>query len=415
MRKPINNETQLINEIWSRTNKELNERRQVTRPSIYDPLNLDPSKGDHDAHVIEYLKNKANQPATKPPEDMDPTAAKLTTLDPKDLPNATNMRRELGVGVAGMTDQPHGQDDQGAMERDEAENPWSMPDPLKKSLGWNWKNIQKKAAEKNDASDDNVIDLSDYQEGDEASTVIELPKFKRPEPEFPRWGEWEDVRASGQDDLGAMERAEAEKPQPRDSRFSPSFPDAGLKLSKPITFDPNVFTEPKTGKRFFVSDPAKEAGTFPMPTLPEQPMDTAVKEFGDQQVKKFADSVFGSFKPKVEFSPISTEEQPMDTAVKQYRQPKPNILPVLKSPEEVYARKLAKQEISADEYKKLMGDDEDNDAKEYRKTQKLPEQPMDTAVKQQRQAQSLGWKSGSEQDAAAERLKTKLDQAIQGI
>ena len=211
MRKPINNETQLINEIWSRGNKELNERRQLASPSIYDPLNLDPSKGDHDAHVIEYLKNKANQPATKPPEDMDPTAAKLTTLDPKDLPNATNMRRELGVGVAGMADQPHGQDDQGAMERDEAENPWSMPDPLKKSLGWNWKNIQKKAAEKKDTSDDNVIDLSDYKEGDEASTVIELPKFKRSEPEFPRWGEWEDVRASGQDDLGAMKRDQEER------------------------------------------------------------------------------------------------------------------------------------------------------------------------------------------------------------
>lgn len=370
MRKPTNNETQLINEIWSRTNKELNERRQVTRPSIYDPLNLDPSKGDHNAHVIEYLKNKANQPAAQPPKDMDPTAAKLTTLDPKDLPNATNMRRELGVGVAGMTDQPHGQDDQGAMERDEAENPWSMPDPLKKSLGWNWKDIQKKAAEKKDASDDNVIDFGDYEEGDVVTVDMTLPKFKRPEPEFPRWGEWEDVRASGQDDLGAMERAEEEKPKPRDSRFSPSFPDAGLKLSKPVTFDPNIFTEPTTGKRFFVSDPAKEAGTFPMPTLPEQPMDAAVKEFGDQQAKKFGDSITNAFKPKskAEFSPVSTEEQPMDAATKAWRW-----------------------------------------------SQKLPEQPMDTAVKQQKQAQSLGWKSGSEQEAATEKLKTKLDQAIEGM
>lgn len=366
MRKPINNETQLINEIWSKTNKELNERRQVTRPSIYDPLNLDPSKGDHDAHVIEYLKSKANQPATKPPEGMDPTAAKLTTLDPKDLPNATNMRRELGVGVAGMTDQPHGQDDQGAMERDEAETPWSMPDPLKKSLGWNWKDIQKKATEKKDTSDDNVIDFGDYQEGDEASTVIELPKPKV----TPVTGQDPFEAPHGQDDLGAMERAEQEKPKPRDSRFSPAFPDAGLKLSKPITFDPNVFTEPTTGKKWFVSDAAKEAGTLPMPTLPEQPMDTAVGEFGVQQANKFADSVFGSLKPKskAEFSPVSTEEQPMDAATK-----------------------------------------------EYYKTRKLPEQPMDTAVKQQKQAQSLGWKSGSEQDAAVETLRTKLDQAIEGI
>ena len=35
MRKPINNETQLINEIWN--GKLLNERRQSTEPSIYDP------------------------------------------------------------------------------------------------------------------------------------------------------------------------------------------------------------------------------------------------------------------------------------------------------------------------------------------------------------------------------------------
>jgi len=366
MRKPINNETQLINEIWSRGNKELNEKRQVTRPSIYDPLNLDPSKADHDAHVIEYLKNKANQPAAKPPEGMDPTAARLAATDPKDLPNATNMRRELGLGIAGMADQPRGQDDQGAMERDEAENSFSMPNPLKKSLGWNWKDIQKKAAEKNDASDDNVIDLSDYKEGDEASTVIELPKPKV----TPVTGQDPFEAPHGQDDLGAMKRDQEE----RYSKVNQT--DWTKKLGLGWDWDTirkNIKNTSAAGETTKIKSDETQPEDVVIPAGGVHPGiiggDSDVQKSAAENARKEEETRSNEFNKKWRQSRGEPENQPTEP-----EQPKPNILPVLKSPEEVYARKLAKQEISADEYKKLMGDDEDNDALEA--TKKL----LDTKV-----------------------------------
>jgi len=366
MRKPINNETQLINEIWSRGNKELNERRQLSSPSIYDPLNLDPSKADHDAHVIEYLKNKANQPAAKPPEGMDPTAARLAATDPKDLPNATNMRRELGLGIAGMADQPRGQDDQGAMERDEAENSFSMPNPLKKSLGWNWKDIQKKAAEKNDASDDNVIDLSDYKEGDEASTVIELPKPKV----TPVTGQDPFEAPHGQDDLGAMKRDQEE----RYSKVNQT--DWTKKLGLGWDWDTirkNIKNTSAAGETTKIKSDETQPEDVVIPAGGVHPGiiggDSDVQKSAAENARKEEETRSNEFNKKWRQSRGEPENQPTEP-----EQPKPNILPVLKSPEEVYARKLAKQEISADEYKKLMGDDEDNGALEA--TKKL----LDTKV-----------------------------------
>ena len=366
MRKPINNETQLINEIWNRASKELNERRQLSSPSIYDPLNLDPSKADHDAHVIEYLKSKANQPAAKPPEGMDPTAAKLTTLDPKDLPNATNMRRELGVGVAGMTDQPHGQDDLGAMERAEAETPWSMPDPLKKSLGWNWKNIQKKATEKKDTSDDNVIDFGNYEEGDEASTVIELPKPKV----TPVTGQDPFEAPHGQDDLGAMERDQAE----RMSKTPQT--DWTKKLGLGWDWDTirkNIKNTSAAGETTKIKSDETQPEDVVIPAGGVHPGiiggDSDLQKSAAENTRKQEETRSSEFNKKWRLSRGEPENEPA-----QPEESKPNILPVLKSPEEVYARKLAKQEISADEYKKLMGDDEDNDALEA--TKKL----LDTKV-----------------------------------
>lgn len=386
MRKPINNETRLINEIWNRASKELNERRQLSSPSIYNPLNLDPSKGDHDAHVIEYLKSKANQPAAKPPEGMDPTAAKLTILDPKDLPNATNMRRELGVGVAGMTDQPHGQDDLGAMERDQAETPWSMPDPLKKSLGWNWKDIQKKATE-TPVVDNNVIDFGDYKEGDEASVVIELPKPKV----TPVTGQDPFEAPHGQDDLGAMERDQAER-----MSKTPQI-DWAKKLGLGWDWDTirkNIKNTSAAGSETKIKSDETQPEDVVIPAGGVHPGiiggDSDLQKSAAENARKEEEKRAEDFHNKWRFSrgewdgigvtpsaagtARAKEEEEAANQPAQPEEPKPNILPVLKSPEEVYARKLAKQEINADEYKKLMGDDEDNDALEA--TKKL----LDTKV-----------------------------------
>jgi hypothetical protein len=252
------------------------------------------------------------------------------------------------------------------MERDEAENPWSMPDPLKKSLGWNWKNIQKKAAEKKDTSDDNVIDLSDYKEGDEASTVIELPKPKV----TPVTGQDPFEAPHGQDDLGAMKRDQEE----RYSKVNQT--DWTKKLGLGWDWDTirkNIKNTSAAGETTKIKSDETQPEDVVIPAGGVHPGiiggDSDVQKSAAENARKEEETRSNEFNKKWRQSRGEPENQPTEP-----EQPKPNILPVLKSPEEVYARKLAKQEISADEYKKLMGDDEDNDALEA--TKKL----LDTKV-----------------------------------
>jgi hypothetical protein len=192
MRKPVNDETNIINKIWQ--GKLLNEKRQsVVNPSIFNPTGT--ANLDHDAHVVDYLKDKAAQPPKQPPANTDPTIGRLSALSPEDIQKATNMRRELGLGVAAMTDQPRGQYDAPESEKEPSVTN-IMTDPasavLNKLPGSKIEAEMQKAVKtaKTTGPTITVPDEAADSEDDVITVSFDLPSsVKKVTPEFPRWSE----------------------------------------------------------------------------------------------------------------------------------------------------------------------------------------------------------------------------------
>lgn len=469
MRKPINNETQLINEIWN--GKLLNERRQSTEPSIYDPrmtnIMTDPATSAIN-RFLPWADRLSKAAKGYKPRETSETEGPTVSISDEDLDSGEIPEIAMEPIIKkipefpGWGDGPHGYDPTTPEDAKGAEQ---------------WRNRYNSALNYAKSRGLSVADASKHAErvasgqwpGDQKGITPELAQSMKgmgftpdqiPQAVIP--GDEQQQRFN--QILTQMERNWLTR---QDAAAT-----ATQKLADRIA-DP-------TGMKAQQGEMSRVS-----PVAGEQPMDAAVA------MKKLADRIADPTGMKArlkaqqgEMSKVSPvgSEQPMDKAVEDWMETRANM--PAKEPEQKPATELGGIEgfapaLSASEFEELgMGVSKPStaapaakpekysgpysqrapeadtpvtpapaatkktDSKNTKSTgqyfypdtfvgrektkeevkpskpqpsKKLPEQPMDAAVAQDKNAKALGWKSGNEQTVAVDKLQAKLDVAIKGL
>lgn len=371
MRKPVNNETNLINQIWNTSNRILNEQAvpgQFPAQSLeydIDSLDLSDYTPEEQAEIKKQLKAQNAQISinsiAKPGE--------IGPADQKGVQKALRANKNVAVDSKGkkwyISDFAKNIDWEPPTEPESAPEPTSSEQPMdaatkqfktaekiKKNIpGLNWAQLTADAINQAKnfvgpvAPSEEERDNEARRESLKGHTDV-MGTVEYPDSVFTNYEK---------DQQAAKEKAQA--------KYRGMLPGANwAELAADSIKKAKEAAKGSEGPTIEISDADLEGdgeivvdmrGVVPTPQKPERP---------EPEFPHWGESPHG-YDPTTPEQAKAAEEwrNEYNKALEASKQPKPILTPVIKSPEELYGRALAKGTINADEYRRLMGDDTDSD------------------------------------------------------